>query len=66
MAFHDLRAFIDRAHEAGVLVAVATDLLALQLREQATFDAQTAEIEAAFEYFRAQADYRAAAALDLP
>jgi outer membrane protein TolC len=44
----------------------ATDLLALQLREQATFDAQTAEIEAAFEYFRAQADYRAAAALDLP
>ena len=25
----DLRAFIDRAHEAGVLVAVATDLLAL-------------------------------------
>jgi outer membrane protein TolC len=42
----------------------ATDLLALQLREQATFDAQTAEIEAAFEYFRAQADYRAAAALD--
>jgi glycine dehydrogenase len=28
---HDLRAFIDRAHEAGVLVAVATDLLALTL-----------------------------------
>lgn len=44
----------------------ATDLLALQLREQATFDAQMAEIDAAFEYFRAQADYRAAAALDLP
>lgn len=44
----------------------ATDLLALQLREQAAFDAQTAAVEAAFEYFRAQADYRAAAALDVP
>ena len=44
----------------------ATDLLALQLREQATFDAQTAAVEAQFEYFRAQADYRAAAALDVP
>ncbi len=28
---HDLRAFITRAHEAGVLVAVATDLLSLAL-----------------------------------
>ena len=28
---HDLRAFIDRAHESGVLVAVATDLLSLAL-----------------------------------
>lgn len=44
----------------------ATDLLALQLREQATFDAQTAAVEAAFDYHRAQADYRAAAALDVP
>jgi len=28
---HDLRAFVSRAHDAGVLVAVATDLLALTL-----------------------------------
>jgi glycine dehydrogenase len=30
-ALHDLRPFVTRAHEAGVLVAVATDLLALVL-----------------------------------
>ncbi len=44
----------------------AADLLALQIREQATFDAQSSAISATFEYFRAKADYRAAAALDLP
>ncbi len=44
----------------------ATDLLALQLREQAVFDAEVSALEAAFECFRAQADYRAATALDLP
>ena len=30
-ALHDLRPFVTRAHEAGVLVAVATDLLALAM-----------------------------------
>jgi outer membrane protein TolC len=44
----------------------ATDLLALQIREQAAFDAEVLALEAAFDCFRAQADYRAAVALDLP
>lgn len=44
----------------------ATDLLALQIREQATFDAQVLEVEAQAEYFRAQANYRAAIAADAP
>lgn len=44
----------------------ATDLLALQIREQATFDAQVFEVEAQAEYFRAQANYRAAIAADAP
>ncbi|MEQ1750186.1 MAG: TolC family protein, partial [Prosthecobacter sp.] len=44
----------------------ATDLLALQIREQATFDAQVLEVEAQAEYFRAQANYRAATAADAP
>jgi outer membrane protein TolC len=44
----------------------ATDLLALQLREQATFDAQVLEVEAQADYFRAQANYRAAIAIDAP
>jgi outer membrane protein TolC len=42
----------------------ATDLLALQIREQATFDAQVLEVEAQADYFRAQANYRAAIAAD--
>jgi len=44
----------------------ATDLLALQIREQATFDGQVLEVEAQAEYFRAQANYRAAIAADAP
>jgi outer membrane protein TolC len=44
----------------------AADLLALQIREQATFDAQVLEVEALAEYFRAQANYRAAVAADAP
>lgn len=43
----------------------ASDLLALQLREQAAFDAQTLAVEAYAEHFRALADYRAAVAVDL-
>jgi outer membrane protein TolC len=40
----------------------AIDLLALQLREQAAFDAQALSVDALAEYFRALADYRAATA----
>lgn len=43
----------------------AIDLLALQLREQAAFDAQTLAVDALAEYFRALADYRAATAAAL-
>ncbi|MEY2597807.1 MAG: hypothetical protein RLZZ142_66 [Verrucomicrobiota bacterium] len=42
----------------------ATDLLALQIREQATFDAKVLEVEALADYFRADANYRAATAAD--
>lgn len=42
----------------------AVDLLALQIREQATFDAEVLAVEAAGDYFRAQADYRASTAAD--
>lgn len=42
----------------------ATDLLALQIREQASFDARLGEVDAFAEYFRAHANYRAALALD--
>jgi outer membrane protein TolC len=44
----------------------ATDLLALQLREQAAFDAQTLAVDAIADYFRAVADYRAAMAAPEP
>lgn len=43
----------------------ATDLLALQIREQATFDGRLLEVDAQAEYFRAQADYEAATATKL-
>lgn len=42
----------------------ATDLLALQIREQASFDARVLEVDAQAEYFRALANYRAAIAAD--
>lgn len=51
-----------QAAEAERLRRGATDLLALQLREQAAFDAQVMEVDALAEYFRALADYRAATA----
>jgi hypothetical protein len=38
----------------------AADLLALQLREQAAFDAQVSAVDIDADCFRAQADYRAA------
>ena len=43
----------------------ATDLLALQIREQATFDAHLLEVDARAEYFRARADYEAATAVKI-
>lgn len=42
----------------------ATDLLALQIREQASFDARVLEVDAQAELFRAYANYRAAIAAD--
>ncbi len=44
----------------------ASDLLALQIREQATFDARILEVDALNSYFRALADYQAAVAKDAP
>ncbi len=40
----------------------SSDLLALQIREQAAFDARVTAVEAYLEYFSAEADYRAATA----
>lgn len=42
----------------------ASDLLALQIREQATFDARQLQVEALADFFRARALYRAAVAAD--
>ena len=42
-----------------------SDLLLVNLREAATFDARVIEIEATQRYFESQADYRAALALDV-
>lgn len=44
----------------------ATDLLALQIREQATFDARQLEIDARFHAFQSLANYYAAVASDAP
>jgi outer membrane protein TolC len=44
----------------------ASDLLALQIREQATFQARVVQIEAHLDYFKALADYQAAVAADAP
>jgi outer membrane protein TolC len=43
----------------------ATDLLALQIREQALLEAQFSEVTAQADFFNALADYRAAIAADL-
>lgn len=44
----------------------ASDLLALQLREQAMFEAKNSEIDAQYAFFKAMADYQAAVAIDAP
>lgn len=44
----------------------ASDLLAVQIREQATFDARILEINALQAYFKSLADYLAAVAKDSP
>ena len=51
--------------EAVKLEKGDSDLLLLNLREAATFDARVVEIEALLHYFESQADYRAALALDI-
>lgn len=43
-----------------------SDFLRLNLREQATFDARVAEVDAFLRYFEALSEYRAAVAADLP
>lgn len=43
----------------------SSDLLALQIREQAAFDAQSKQVETYLDFFTALADYRAAIAADL-
>jgi outer membrane protein TolC len=43
----------------------AADLFALQIREQATFDARLLEVDARAEYFRSKAEYEAATAMKL-
>lgn len=43
----------------------SSDLLALQIREQAAFDAQSKQVETFLDFFTALADYRAAIAADL-
>ena len=42
-----------------------SDLLRLNIRETATFDARVVEIEAFLHYFESKADYRAALAIDV-
>jgi outer membrane protein TolC len=51
--------------EAVRLKQGATDLLALQIREQAAFDAKLLEVDAQADYFRNQAEYEAATAIKL-
>lgn len=54
------------AAEAERFKQGASDLLALQIREQSTFEARILEIDATFAYFKALADYQAAVAMDAP
>lgn len=46
--------------------AGASDLLAVQIREQAAFDAQVLEVDSRMDYFRAAADLAAATASSAP
>lgn len=55
-----------RQAEIDKFTAGATDLLALQIREQAAFDAMSTDVDARADYFRALANYRAATAADAP
>lgn len=79
-AFSALEAAWEQTRQAGLNVELArelrageeerfrrgaADLLALQIREQAAFEAEVLAVDAAGEYFRALADYRAATAADL-
>ena len=54
---------LDLARQRGV---GASDLLAVQIREQAAFDAEVLEVNSAMEFFRAQADLAAATASSAP
>ncbi|MGE3821841.1 MAG: TolC family protein [Isosphaeraceae bacterium] len=67
MEFYRQSADVNRALEAAERRKFElgnSTVLALALREQATFDAELYEIEATAEYIRAVADYRAALAID--
>lgn len=55
-----------QAAETERFLQGATDLLALQLREQAAFEAELTAVDASLEYFRAQADLDAATAASAP
>ena len=55
-----------REAEAEKFRQGAVDMLALQIREQAAFDARVMEVDARAEYFRALANYRAATGADVP
>ncbi len=79
-AFSAYRAAFDQTRQTQLNVTLAqellsaeesrfdlgiSDLLALQIREQAAFDARTLDVDAAADVFRALADYRASTASDL-
>lgn len=57
-------AFLMEQAERKRLLLGDSNILFVNLRETATFDAALLEVEALAEYFRAVADYRAALALD--
>jgi outer membrane protein TolC len=80
-AYSALQATHQALQMAGINVALATeleaaenekflqgasDLLSLQIREQATFDAKVLEIDAKLASLKAMADYQAAIAADAP
>jgi outer membrane protein TolC len=61
----DLAEQLEKAENARFTQGAA-DLLALQIREQATFDARLIQLQAQADFFRALANYRAAIAADAP